>query len=287
MRELESYSIDELEQLTGYDRRTISYYIAEGLLPKVGRRGRNTRYGREFVARLKFIQRVKDQQDAGKLPSVTLTDIGAIIQRLSADDIVEAGKSNKRLAELFAAWLGEVQLEMESPPLPAESVEASGLIDISAVADSWESTTSRSAPGAKKSSVESRVVSARQRRALHEPSSLYEENDELVQYAAMSAGPIDDSGVNEQIAELRAEMRDATQGEVAELRDMQRSQRDMFEQMVEEMRRMQAEMSRVLDDTRKTRHELRDEVERIRRLREELEEFRLTEAQLHQTDAEL
>ena len=37
MRELESFSIDELVEKSGVDRRTISYYIAEGLLPRVGR----------------------------------------------------------------------------------------------------------------------------------------------------------------------------------------------------------------------------------------------------------
>lgn len=102
MRELESHSIEELEKLTGFDRRTISYYISEGLLPKVGRRGRNTRYGKVFVDRLKFIQRVKDLQDAGKLPSVTLDDIAVLLERLTADEVLEAGKSNKKLLELFA-----------------------------------------------------------------------------------------------------------------------------------------------------------------------------------------
>ncbi len=85
MRELKSYSIDELEELTGFDRRTVSYYISEGLLPKVGRRGPKTRYGQEFVDRLKFIERVKELQDAGKLPSVKLEDIARLLNRLEED----------------------------------------------------------------------------------------------------------------------------------------------------------------------------------------------------------
>ncbi len=51
MRELKSYSIDELEELTGFDRRTVSYYISEGLLPKVGRRGPCARSPREASCR--------------------------------------------------------------------------------------------------------------------------------------------------------------------------------------------------------------------------------------------
>jgi DNA-binding transcriptional MerR regulator len=113
MRELKSYSIDELEELTGFDRRTVSYYISEGLLPKVGRRGPKTRYGQEFIDRLKFIQRVKDLQDAGKLPSATLSDIATILDSLSADDIGAVMKSQRRLQEMFAASMAQLEA---SPP---------------------------------------------------------------------------------------------------------------------------------------------------------------------------
>ena len=39
-----SYTARELEEETGFDRRTIAYYVQEGLLPRVGRRGPRTRY---------------------------------------------------------------------------------------------------------------------------------------------------------------------------------------------------------------------------------------------------
>ena len=79
MVEIRSYSIDELEELTGFNQRTISYYIQQGLLPKVGRRGRSTRYPQLFVDRLKFIQRVRELQDSGRLGSVTLPRIARVI----------------------------------------------------------------------------------------------------------------------------------------------------------------------------------------------------------------
>ena len=59
---LQSYTLSELETESGFDKRTIAYYISEGLLPKVGRRGPRTRYSQEFLERLMFIRRVRDLQ---------------------------------------------------------------------------------------------------------------------------------------------------------------------------------------------------------------------------------
>jgi DNA-binding transcriptional MerR regulator len=124
MRELKSYSIDELEQLTGYDRRTISYYTAEGLLPKVGRRGPKTRYGQEFVDRLKFITKVKDLQDAGKLPSVKLEELARIIRRVEAEEgeetLVTSIRSQRSLQEVFARVLEQLENEPVAGPTGSE-----------------------------------------------------------------------------------------------------------------------------------------------------------------------
>ena len=90
MIEVRTYSIDELVDLTGFSQRNIAYYIQQGLLPKVGRRGRKTRYPQLFVDRLRFIQRVRDLQDAGRLGSVTLPRIARIIWYL-VEESGEAG----------------------------------------------------------------------------------------------------------------------------------------------------------------------------------------------------
>jgi len=57
-----SHSLAELVALSGFDRRTIVYYIQSGLLPKVGRRGPHTRYPEECLTRLQFIKGVKALQ---------------------------------------------------------------------------------------------------------------------------------------------------------------------------------------------------------------------------------
>ncbi|MEZ5566584.1 MAG: MerR family transcriptional regulator [Gammaproteobacteria bacterium] len=70
-----SYSIAELTAATGFDRRTIVYYIQSGLLPKVGRRGPHTRYPEECLTRLEFIRGVRNLQTGGQLLTATLAEI--------------------------------------------------------------------------------------------------------------------------------------------------------------------------------------------------------------------
>jgi len=70
-----TYTLDEVEERTGFDKRTIAYYVQEGLLPKVGRRGPRTRYSRQFLDRLLFIKKTRDLQDQGLMGSMTLGEI--------------------------------------------------------------------------------------------------------------------------------------------------------------------------------------------------------------------
>lgn len=70
-----SYSITELSAATGFDRRTIVYYIQSGLLPKVGRRGPHTRYPADCLTRLQFIRGVRRLQSDGQLLTATLAEI--------------------------------------------------------------------------------------------------------------------------------------------------------------------------------------------------------------------
>ena len=83
-----SYSLGELVLATGFDRRTIVYYIQSGLLPKVGRRGPHTRYPEECLTRLRFIKGVKGLQAEGRLLTATLAEMR---RALTARDSVEIG----------------------------------------------------------------------------------------------------------------------------------------------------------------------------------------------------
>lgn len=91
-----SYTARELERETGVDRRTIAYYVQEGLLPKVGRRGRRTRYPKLFRDRLLFIQRVRDAEEEGDVSAVSLSDIRKVFERVPPALI--AGVADGRIA---------------------------------------------------------------------------------------------------------------------------------------------------------------------------------------------
>lgn len=79
-RETESYTAAELQRETGFDRRTIAYYVHEGLLPKVGRRGSRTRYPKLVRDRLLFIRAVREAEQRGTVAPVSLRDLRKIFQ---------------------------------------------------------------------------------------------------------------------------------------------------------------------------------------------------------------
>lgn len=53
------YSITELERLAGLPRRTIHYYVKEGMIPPPDGPGRNARYNEEHLLRLALIREMK------------------------------------------------------------------------------------------------------------------------------------------------------------------------------------------------------------------------------------
>lgn len=77
-----SYTATELEEETGFDRRTIAYYVQEGLLPRVGRRGPRTRYPGLVRDRLLFVRRVREAEEAGEVSAVSLSDIRTVFERV-------------------------------------------------------------------------------------------------------------------------------------------------------------------------------------------------------------
>ena len=91
-----SYTARELERDTGFDRRTIAYYVQEGLLPKVGRRGPRTRYPKLVRDRLLFIRRVREAEEEGEVPAVTLSDMRKVFERVPPALI--AGVADGRIA---------------------------------------------------------------------------------------------------------------------------------------------------------------------------------------------
>jgi len=89
MTEERTYTIDEVEEQTGFGRRTVAYYVQQGLLPKVGRRGPKTRYSQLFFDRLQFIKMIRELQDQGAMGTMTLSDFRALFQSVPEETIAE------------------------------------------------------------------------------------------------------------------------------------------------------------------------------------------------------
>lgn len=99
-----SYALSELVEISGFDRRTIVYYIQSGLLPKVGRRGPHTRYPDECLSRLLFIKGVRELQANGQLLTATLAEIGRALASLDTQgirEILDRGLPSAEIEQLF------------------------------------------------------------------------------------------------------------------------------------------------------------------------------------------
>ncbi len=123
MERREPLTLSQLVQMTGIDRRTIAYYVQEGLLPKVGRRGRWTRYAPEFLDRLLFIRRVRGLQDEGRLRAVMLSEIRDVMDGLSPEELRAAAEGDAP-EEWVRGLFSEPDLDLSDVAVAAEDVAA-------------------------------------------------------------------------------------------------------------------------------------------------------------------
>lgn len=125
MSEPKTFTIDEIQEQTGFDKRTIAYYVQQGLLPKVGRRGPKTRYPQLFMDRLQFVNMIRKKQDMGEIGSLTLAEIGDILNRVSAKTIanVVAGEEPLKVVDDNGGLQPLVSKAAvhDPPPPPVES----------------------------------------------------------------------------------------------------------------------------------------------------------------------
>jgi DNA-binding transcriptional MerR regulator len=134
MSEQRTFTLDEIEQRTGFDKRTIAYYVQQGLLPKVGRRGPKTRYPQLFMDRLEFVRMIRKKQDLGEVGNLTLADIRDILTKVSSETIagVVAGERPLRLVNDLG---GSQPLTAETPQSQPNPIEARNPVRPSAPAE--------------------------------------------------------------------------------------------------------------------------------------------------------
>jgi DNA-binding transcriptional MerR regulator len=122
----ETYTMRELVDRSGFDKRTIAYYVQERLLPRVGRRGPRTRYSQDFLDRLMFIRRIRDLQDSGRLRAVMLSEIRDVIQSLSTEEVGRASKQGVS-EETLCGYFSEPDLDTSGVAVAAEHVALHGM----------------------------------------------------------------------------------------------------------------------------------------------------------------
>lgn len=81
---IRSYTVDELEQMSGVTRRTISDYIARGLLAGPSHRGRGARYPQSDADALRVLPRIRTVMKK-EFPSVDA--VGAFLRGLTRHDL--------------------------------------------------------------------------------------------------------------------------------------------------------------------------------------------------------
>jgi len=94
---LSFYTLDDLQELSGFDRRTIAYYVQIELLPRVGRRGRRTRYPKTFLDRLLVIRRLRNLEENGEISPLNLSEMKVILDQLSEQMIEELASGKEPL----------------------------------------------------------------------------------------------------------------------------------------------------------------------------------------------
>ncbi len=89
---MRSFTLEELERETGFERRTIAYYVQENLLPRVGRRGPRSRYPRLVMDRLLFIRRVREAEEDGLIGPVSLKELRLLFESAPPKVIAEVAE---------------------------------------------------------------------------------------------------------------------------------------------------------------------------------------------------
>ena len=120
---MQQLTIQEVESQTGLPRRTIHFYIKEGLIPPPKGSRRNAVYGSEHVLRLWLIQALKDKTH------LRLEGIREILERMSIEETRET------LEQLGSGQLDPLDIVARVRPsgewsalLGGESLEEAGAI---------------------------------------------------------------------------------------------------------------------------------------------------------------
>jgi DNA-binding transcriptional MerR regulator len=118
-------TIEELAATVGVSVRTVRFYIAEGLIPGPGQRGKGTFYGAEHLLTLRLVRRLSEQrlplaEIRDRLAGLSLAEVGALLEEEDRNEAerqqAEQGGSPK---EYLSALLKQARVARQAgPPTP-------------------------------------------------------------------------------------------------------------------------------------------------------------------------
>lgn len=160
---------------TEFTRRTVYYYVQEGLLPRLPglRRGPRTRYPAEFVDRLLFIRRLQSEE------ALSLDHIRQVLTETPPETIrrVANGEERLRLARVGEAEPTDGEQAVVLAPSMPRQVDVADLPDsalaMSGMPKPTPEETIRAGPWA--ALVVSRQLTDHERRLLEQAAALIEE----------------------------------------------------------------------------------------------------------------
>lgn len=99
-----AFSLTEVCQLAGVTRRTVRYYIKQGLLPPAGRRGPGASYPCSVLSRLRLILRLKEQdvplaRIREQLDSLSDVEVRRLLENPEPDEPGTASEYIRRLLQ--------------------------------------------------------------------------------------------------------------------------------------------------------------------------------------------
>ncbi|HEX6820172.1 MAG TPA: MerR family transcriptional regulator [Ktedonobacterales bacterium] len=123
-------SIEELADVADLPVRTIRYYIAEGLLPGPGSRGKQATYGEDQLVRLQLIRRLAERrvplaQMRKLLAQMRLEDVRTLLaeEEQSAAELARAERKASP-KEYVAGLLQQARAMREAPRAPGDQAQS-------------------------------------------------------------------------------------------------------------------------------------------------------------------
>jgi DNA-binding transcriptional MerR regulator len=115
-----AYTITELEDLTGLNRRTIHYYTQQGVIPPPEGKGGAARYGEEHLLRLKLIKPLQEShlRLAGireALEEMSLKEMRTLLNLASSEESWDTDSLQAWVGEPLAQYWFEVPEDSEPP----------------------------------------------------------------------------------------------------------------------------------------------------------------------------